>query len=87
MPPPHSPTGKRPCTLIRVHGHDSAFQIRTWLAFPTAANPSSLGITHCQRGLAADKACGPSPRGQHHHSALRDWERPRRGGDVQQSLW
>lgn len=41
VPPPHSPTGKRPCTLIRVHGHGSAFQIRTWLAFPTAANPSS----------------------------------------------
>lgn len=41
VPPLYSPTGKRPCTLIRVHGHGSAFQIRTWLAFPTAANPSS----------------------------------------------
>lgn len=38
---PCSPTGKRPRTLIRVHGHGPAFQIRAWLAFPTAAIPSS----------------------------------------------
>lgn len=39
--PPPSPTNKRPRTLIRVHGHGPAFQIRARLAFPTAAIPSS----------------------------------------------
>lgn len=33
------------------------------------------------------RAAAPLPGGHHHHSALRDWERPRRGEDVQQSLW
>lgn len=33
------------------------------------------------------RAVAPLPGGQHHHTALRDWERPRRGGDVQPSLW
>lgn len=38
---PCSPTSKRPRTLIRVHGHGPAFQIRAWLAFPMAATLSS----------------------------------------------
>lgn len=82
---PRLPTGKRPRTLIRVHGRSPVFQIRHAWHFPR--QPSHpLGITLCQRGLVADKGCGPSPRGEapRLHSGT---GKPGRGGDVQQLLW